>query len=377
MEVSGKKMNDFSRKDFLQLTALLVGSFRFKNNIFGKSLFRSSTQPPDLSEIAKRTKRIFELVPELFIDQQGVLKTKDGASVPQYQTFLNKYFEERELTFIEDEPYGIMLHSFGETEAFRLKYGGSPACIPRTYMIGLGEATTAAFVIGEGNVPQEENFGVIQTEKMSPEGIPYRTGHCMMADESPEWYMIKAYNKHYWTSGLDRGKTIYFDFFGKNRARPNARIIGVESAGSLYDQNIPPEKVYANTIGLLVALMKRYQITLSNIFGHYEFDSKKSDPGKIYLYSIRQLLLMYISLHGDDTLKELALDKSGYESIDQAFKAQKHLFSLVSSEETIQKAQDTWGDFAVTYTSILISETMVDEIGVLAQNILQLLGELP
>ncbi|MFO7942690.1 MAG: peptidoglycan recognition family protein [Anaerolineales bacterium] len=370
-------MNSFSRKDFLQLTALLVGTFRFKNKIFGKSLFRPSTQPPDVSEITQKTKRIFELVPELMLDQQGVLRMKDGTSVPQYQTFFNRYFQERELTFIEDEPYGIMLHSFGESEAYRLKFGGSPACVPQTYVMGLGEASSAAFVIGEGSVPQEENFGVIQTEKMSPEGIPYRTGHCMMADESPEWYMIKAYNKHYWTFGLDRGKTIYFDFFGKNRGRPNARIIGVESAGSLYDQNIPPERVYANTIGLLVALMKRYEIAFSNIFGHYEFDSKKSDPGKIYLYSIRQLLLMYINLYGDDTLKELALDKSGYESIDQAFKAQKHLFSLVSAEETIQKAQDTWGDFSVIYTSILISETMVGEVSVLAQNILHLIGKFP
>lgn len=370
-------MSDFSRKDFLNLSAVLMGSFSFNNRVFGLLNHRTLFPGPDISEITKKTRRIFELVPELFIDQQGVLKTKDGTSVPQYQTFLNKYFEERDLTFIEDEPYGIMLHSFGESEAYRLKYGGSSACVPRTYMIGLGEATTAAFVIGEGNVPQEENFGVIQTEKMSPEGIPYRTGHCMMADESPEWYMIKAYNKHYWTFGLDRGKTIYFDFFGMNRARPNARIIGVESAGSLYDQNIPPERVYANTIGLLVALMKRYEITLSNIFGHYEFDSKKSDPGKIYLYSIRQLLLMYISLYGDETLKELALDKSGYESVDHAFKAQKHLFSLVSSEETIRKAQDTWGDFSVIYTSILISETMVDEMSVLAKNIFHLISELP
>ena len=345
-----KTNNKLTRKQFIYASALgVVGlcTSSFKPLNLDNIVNRNSVL--DETNIVNRTKDIFNLVPKLYMDN-GVLIVEDGKEVPQFQTYANKLNQELDYKFVKP-PCGITLHTFGESMQFRKRFGGTTVPVPETYMAGFGEATTAPFVVGEGNVPDEINFGILQMEKMTEEGWPYRSAHCMLPDEPDTWYVIQAYYQHLREFDLWNNSN-YFNFFGKHAEKPNKRLIGIESIGYGYDSCPPLNKVYANTIGLVCALMEEYDINLANIFGHYELDSNKSDPGKIYLHSIRQLLLGYIGLYGNDNLKKLAFEDSGYGDINRGFTIHDSLFRRVSSQKTIARAEQLWGDFSKTYTTL-------------------------
>ena len=345
-----EEKRDFTRRDFLGALATgLPAAYLSGKDLFNQSkekqTGKSFSREEEKEKPIEKMEKIFSLIPKMEMSNDGRLRTENGEFVPQFQTVVNKFNAEKDRKFARSQ-FGILLHFFGEDERYRLKFGGSEKPMPETYMVGFGESTSAAFVVGEGRVPDEENFGIIQTEKFDRLGVPYKSAHCCPVDEPKSWYVYKAYRDLYPEWGLDRKSTVYFDFFKRDGTDPNLNMIGIESVGKFYDTNLPENQVYANTLGLLMALMERYEITANNIFGHHELDSGKPDPGKMYLHAIRQMLLVYVdSRVSNPYLKWLTFDKSGYGNLERGLQIEDALFRKLASPDLCKKNDEMWPSY--------------------------------
>lgn len=72
-----------------------------------------------------------------------------------------------------------------------------------------------------------------------------------------------------------------------------SKAINIETTGSYFDEELPPEEQTENLIQLLIELMEQYNIPFGNITGHLERspDVGKPDPGQKYLNMVRARLL--------------------------------------------------------------------------------------
>jgi len=66
---------------------------------------------------------------------------------------------------------------------------------------------------------------------------------------------------------------------GTHANQGNKGSIGIEMVGR-YDEKLPSGKIWGNTKAVLIALLKKFNLKLTDIHFHREYNPKKSCPGK-------------------------------------------------------------------------------------------------
>jgi hypothetical protein len=104
-------------------------------------------------------------------------------------------------------------------------------------------------------------------------------------------YFVRAqYHLGYEEPGVGSILQTWLD--GGQNIDPNMRTISIEMTGYDYENrvNFPSKQKIANTLSVVWALMRRYNITANNIFGHNEVQLNKPDPGKKFMAFMRLLI---------------------------------------------------------------------------------------
>jgi hypothetical protein len=139
--------------------------------------------------------------------------------------------------------------------------------------------------------------------------VPFVASHLRALDyeahHARQQYFVRAmYELENQYTGLH---SVLTDLYDGSRRDPNYRTIAIEITGSNFDNpgNFPPEQQIANLLGLIWALMKRYNIYLVNLLGHHEIELRKSDPGKQFMAYIRYLMVIMGLVENDPEMKKL------------------------------------------------------------------------
>ena len=99
-------------------------------------------------------------------------------------------------------------------------------------------------------------------------------------------YYKKMYEEKGWESGphlfvAPEGIWLFTDINiqGTHANQGNKGSIGIEMVGR-YDEKLPSGKIWGNTKAVLIALLKKFNLKLTDIHFHREYNPKKSCPGK-------------------------------------------------------------------------------------------------
>lgn len=270
----------------------------------------------ELFKLPRFLREILAIVPQSHIGDEGFLHL-DGVSgnsagkVPLAQTQWNidrDQFLDRLLT---DQPWGIVLHWYGDDNEFDnslLAYLRGFDSLRRVedYIT----RTSAHFLVGDQSPRADSNqIGIIQTQKPYQDGIPTLASHIHDLDfaghSEREQYFVRAlYQLSFDNPNVH---SILQDWFDGPKLDPNDVTIAIEITGKEYHkmESFPSKQKIANTLSLLAALMKRYEISATNILGHHEIDLRKPDPGKEFAGLLRILIGLKALQEDDAQLKDL------------------------------------------------------------------------
>jgi hypothetical protein len=323
-----------------------------------KAYARRDRQSLTLQDLPHPIQSILRLTPKIQIDSEGyavIENPHDQSSnrVPVAQTQWNIERSNRFERLFGDEPLGIVLHWFGASFSGK----DTIACYLRGFdglrtVEGYETRTSAHFVIGGGLTAQvrdgaEMEVGILQTQIPDDDGLPFVASHLsalnLEAHQRREQYFVRAWYQLYQKyPGIH---SILTDFYDGPARDPNYRTIAIELAGSNFDEpgNLPSEQQMANAVSMVCAVMKRYQISILNVFGHYEIELRKSDPGKIFLNFIRYLIGIQALVTDDQELQHLVFGSFHQEEADpdQAirnyFEFLRDYFILVSFPDQVYR----------------------------------------
>ncbi len=261
-------------------------------------------------------------------------RNKNGY-VPLAQTLWN-----REHSFISDRlytsvPWGIVLHWYGDRENYDKTITGYLRGFNSLREVDGVKTRTSAHFLVAGDEPvidieaSENQFGILQTQKPHPSGTPYVSSHISGLDyeahNNRKNYFVRAqYHLGYEEPGVHSILQDWFD--GGRNIDPNMRTISIEMTGYDFENrsHFPSKQQIANAISLIWALMRRYNITANNIFGHNEIQLNKPDPGKKFLAFMRFLIGAKAMLENDPQMNKLVFGNFLYEQVDTLQATQRY-----------------------------------------------------
>jgi hypothetical protein len=132
------------------------------------------------------------------------------------------------------------------------------------------------------------------------------------------------------------------------------RTLAIEITGYDFENpaHAPGDQQVANVLGLVWALMRRYNIPASGLLGHHEIQLGKADPGKKFMSLIRYLLGVKALLEPDDLMKELVFGQYLTPGADPAHAVQEYFqfvrdyFVMVSTPRKVYEWESQtkyWG----------------------------------
>lgn len=261
---------------------------------------------------------ILKCVPQVEIDDSGYLRFYDATGTEIGQAILaqTQWNKERSNSFerlFQDLRWGIVLHWFGATLDGDESLAGYLRGFDGMRNVGGYETRTSAhFLVGEAQVSDQpgSQISIVQTQKPYSDGTPLVASHLHALDYDAhshrQQYFVRAF---YQLAVANPGiQSILTDFYDGRPVRdPNYRTIAIEMVGSDFDVqgNEPKAQLIANTLALVVAIMKRYGISILDVFGHHEIELRKSDPGKNFMSTLRYLIGLQALISADTTLMEL------------------------------------------------------------------------
>jgi hypothetical protein len=307
-----------SRRDFLRLLGLNVAALALPAPLshFGYSPSINLRWPKiRLASLPDFAAQVLSLAPRLKIDQAGYLVNLDAPGgttrMPQAQTQWNLQHSADYDRLLTSYPWVIVVHWFGNTEDNRNKLDAYMRGFDglRT-LAGREQRTSAHFLVGRYAASQDSDktISIVQTQKPGPGGIPYLASHIYYltsADLKERTYFIRALDE---ISRLNPGAHSGLqDIYSRPQIDPNYYTLAIEMDGYNFDDPdfFPPAQQIANLLGLVWALMERYQIPASAVLGHDEIDLRKSDPGKKFMATVRYLLGLKALIEGDPGMSEL------------------------------------------------------------------------
>jgi len=302
------------RREFLKLASTSLLAFPYGMLSSGNGV--DNNLAISWENIPRSLRNIIRRVPKLDINQDGYLYYWDenAQTYSQAQIAQTQWNQERNNSFerlFPDKTWGIVLHWFGASFQGEDSLASYMRGFDGLRQVGNYQTRTSAHFLVGGLTPNnpESSLGIYQTQIPGPDGTPLVASHISNLDyqahEEKQQYFVRAfYELGYKDHSI---KSILTDLFDGRRLDPNYRTIAVEMAGANFDQdgNEPVEQEIANVLGLVIALMLRYEITALNILGHHEIELRKSDPGKQFMGLIRFLLGISALYSGDLRLKDL------------------------------------------------------------------------
>jgi hypothetical protein len=295
-------------------------------------------------QLPHQVQEILDRVPQSIITRDGRLYLMDSSWKRYGYAPLAPTLWNRENSFLSDRlyktvPWGIVLHWYGDRENYDKTITGYLRGFNSLREVDGEETRTSAHFLVSGHDPMIESeateqwFGILQTQKAHPSGTPYVSSHISGLDyeahKNRKNYFVRAqYQLGFEEPGV---RTILQDWFdGGQNIDPNMRTIAIEMTGHDFENrtNFPSKQEIANTISVIWALMRRYNITANNIFGHNEIQLNKPDPGKKFMAFMRFLIGAKAMLENDPRMNELVFGNYLYEQVD-TLQATRRYFKYV------------------------------------------------
>lgn len=309
-----------------------------------------------IDDLPKKIKFIIQNVPITKLDNAGFLQIfgEDGlllGQAPLHRTMWNL----RKIATIDklskNQNWGIVLHWFGDKDHHNLSLPGYLAGFNGEQLIdGAATQTSAHYLVGDDPVVSENihdgnSVGIIQTQAPASDGTPYVSSHLLespFADQTREDnYFVRAIDElTYFQPGIN---SILPGLLSKPSLDPNLQTISIEISGFDFDnlERFPSTQKIANVVSLILAIMNRYNISATNVLGHYEFNLGKADPGKNFLALIRLLLGIEALVRNNAELNELVFGqfKSGEDDYENGvlgyFEFVRDYLLLISSPDKV------------------------------------------
>jgi hypothetical protein len=300
-----------------------------------------------LGDLPYSIQNIFKSVPNAEIDDQGYLRFYDqaGYEIGQATCVQTQWNKERSNSFerlFPDARWGIVLHWFGAT----LDGDDTLAGYIRGFdgmrnVGGYMTRTSAHFLVGVDEFAEPSNSGIsiVQTQNPDDDGTPFVASHLHALDYEAHRQRQQYFVRAFYQLGFENPaiKTILTDFYDGPMRDPNYRTIAIEMTGSDFDLpgNEPTVQQIANALALVCAVMKRYHISILDVFGHHEIELRKSDPGKNFMSLMRYLIGLKAMISGDPALMELVfapfktMGQNSWHSVTGYFNFIRKLFVLV------------------------------------------------
>ena len=330
----------FSRRDFLRLAGTSLGAFMLPMRGFEYSALDFAWPILRLDQLPHQVQEILDRVPQTMITRDGRLYLMDSTRnkngyVPLAQTLWN-----RENSFISDRlyttvPWGIVLHWYGDRENYDKTITGYLRGFNSLREVDGVETRTSSHFLVAGHEPtidveaSEDLFGILQTQKSHPSGTPFVSSHISGLDyeahKNRKNYFVRAqYHLGYEEPGVYSILQNWFD--GGRNIDPNMRTISIEMTGYDYENraHFPSQQQIANTVSVIWALMRRYNINANNIFGHNEIQLNKADPGKKFMAFMRFLIGAKAMLENDPRMNQLVFGNFLYEQVDTLQATQRY-----------------------------------------------------
>lgn len=287
---------DFIKTTFCSLAALgLPAPLKKFNFINGEELYPSISW----TLLPARIQKILLSVPDLSFDSAGFLwfvsSNRTNMRLPVRRTQWNIEHSAAVDKLLPQYAWQIVLHWFGDSGDHNDNIDFFFYGFDQKKRVAEGKNYTSAhFLVGTKRIdPKEKGLSILQTQTPDNSGNPFVCSHLYYKDAEnlpDDNYFLNAVKE---LSFED--KSIYFglqDIYSHKDLDPNYTTIAIEISGSDfdnpdYDQN---GQQIANVVGLLWALMRKYNISAQKILGHEEIDQRKTDPGKLFIALIRYLI---------------------------------------------------------------------------------------
>jgi hypothetical protein len=348
--------NHLSRRDFIKvLSAHMVAAFLPNFESAAKPMNHFKKPVLNINDLSSAIQSILKLMPKVVIDEDGyaIFSGVDGQRVSRIPVVQTQWNLERSNPFerlFDDQSWAIVLHWFGATLEGNANLAGYLRGFDGLRQVrGYHTRTSAHFLVGDGmaisnsRVEQDE-ISIVQTQIPDQDGTPFVASHLAALDYDAhrrgEQYFVRAwYQLSYLYPGVH---SLLTDFYDGPLLDPNYRTIAIELTGFNFDQdrNFPSAQKIANTISLVCALMKRYQIPIQNLMGHHEIELLKSDPGKVFLNVIRFLIGINALVSGDEALQLLVFgsfkfEKNRWIAVSEYFRFIRDYLVLVAYPDQI------------------------------------------
>jgi hypothetical protein len=315
--------NSLNRRSFIKLFGAQLAAFTLPSQLFSLSWDLPTLPETHLDDLPLPLQEIMSKIPSAWVDQQGYLRlfekyTGKLLEVPIFPTEWNKGHSRRWDKLSSKYPWGIVLHWFGDKENYDRTIPGYIRGFDSLREIdGESIRTSAHFVVSDADpelkdVQNGKAVGYIQTQNPAEDGTPYIAAHLQGLDylgyRQGQQYFVNALNILSRQDPLNRH--FLQDLYQGPQIGPNRRTIGIEMSGYHFDNpdHTPNAQQTANVLGLIRALMIRYNIPARNLLGHHEVQIGKPDPGKKYLTLIRYLLGVMALVDADPLFRSLVFE---------------------------------------------------------------------
>ncbi len=305
-----------TRRQFLQLSGLFGGAA-----LLPRGWLR--LQPPPavpwptllVGALPDRQRAILRRLPELEVDQSGIFCYLPGNSpavpLPAAQTQWNLEHANRWDRLESGYPWAIVLHWYGDNPDTRQSMSSYLNGFNGLRWIEDYETRTSAHaLVGTAHPAYRSGIiSILQTQMPYADGTPLVASHLGRLD-----YLSHSQRQQYFVRALytlnhqdPSVHSVLQDWFDGPVIDPNMRSLGIELTGRDLDApgSYPSDQQVANTVALVAALMRRYQVRGSNLLGHNEIAINKPDPGKKLMALMRCMLGALVLTSNDPSLKEL------------------------------------------------------------------------
>jgi hypothetical protein len=318
------------------------------------------------SSLPGATQEVLRLVPKSHLGEDGLLTLASEGDQPTQNVHLapTNWNIENNHTYnrlIEDQPWGIVLHWFGDRNNEQQNLDFYLRGFNGVRQIGAYQTSTSAhFLVGD-HPPQggkTNRLGIAQIQAPAPDGTPYQAAHIRTLDfraqaEGRQYFVLAMHQLNQTYPGV---RTILQDFYAVAGVPAHMRTLAVEITGFDFDNpaHYPCPQKIANVLSVVQACMQRYRIPALNLMGHFELQLSKPDPGKKFLALIKHLIAVKALVDPDPDLKQLVfgpfLEVAGTreKAVVAYFRYLREYLFLTASPQHIYE-WDAWSKYLPTY----------------------------
>ncbi len=256
--------------------------------------------------IPASARRTLGLQPALRMDEHGflALASTGGPAEPRrvqvLPTAWNLQKNRPRHRMWDQHAWGVVLHWDGAPTGALRSAAQMVNGLNHSMDIRTGEEVqnSAHFGVGPARLTRDpgdpnDPLSVAQLQHPSPDGVPYIASHLRPEVGKPDWRLGNVHASLATLRHL-RIRSILTDIYDGVRFDPNYRMLAIEMQGRRYERdfpaNMPSAQQMANTLSLIIALMRAYDLGPWDVVGHFELQHDKPDPGKLFIAGMRYLI---------------------------------------------------------------------------------------